>query len=269
MANELALKSFTEDQVQLIKNTVCRNASDNELQLFLYTCNHTGLDPFLKQIYAIKRGGTMTFQTSIDGLRVIAERTKCYAPGPAPTFHYGSNNALVSATAYVKKMTRDGVWHEVSATAYMSEYAQEFNGKLTQFWNKMPHVMIAKCAEALALRKAFPFEIGSLYVSEEMANGLNKNATPDDFLTEESIGMLPQDSVEVEIPEGIEEDLFKEYLEYLCKMYKRSEPELKRMINENPQKFWAAYHKWAAKKEASDEVAPQTEPTHDETADTP
>ena len=59
--------TFTEDEIDLIKATVCKNSTDNELKLFLYTARNAGLDPLLKQIYAVKRGGSMTIQTGIDG----------------------------------------------------------------------------------------------------------------------------------------------------------------------------------------------------------
>jgi phage recombination protein Bet len=142
---------------------VCKGASDAELEMFLHICKHTGLDPFMRQIYSIPRGGQRTTQTSIDGFRLIAERTGRYAPGKESTFTYDEKGAMLSATSYVRKMTADGTWHDVAATAYMAE----FKGS-TPFWTKMPHVMLAKVAEAVALRKAFPADLSGIYTAEEM-----------------------------------------------------------------------------------------------------
>ena len=69
------LSLWTPDQTQLISTTIAPGCSNDELRLFAYACQRTGLDPFSKQIYAIKRGGKMTIQAGIDGLRSIAERT--------------------------------------------------------------------------------------------------------------------------------------------------------------------------------------------------
>lgn len=164
---------FDRDKVQLLKNTVCKEASDHELELFIHVCNRTGLDPFRNQIYAIKRKERMTIQTGIDGFRLIAERTGKYSPGKEPSYAYDEQGKLVSATVYIKKQTPDGTWHEVSATAYWKEYVQEFGGKPSSFWLKMPHNQLAKCAEALVLRKAFPADFSGLYTTEEMAQADN------------------------------------------------------------------------------------------------
>jgi phage recombination protein Bet len=168
---------FSEDKIQLLKNTVCKGATNDELQLFLHVCSRTGLDPFRNQIYAIKRntkdGARMTIQTGIDGFRLVAERTERYAPGKEPTYEYDQQGKLVAATSYIKKQTADGTWHEVSAKAHWDEYAQVYNGKPSQFWAKMPHVMLAKCAEAIALRKAFPADFSGIYTTEEMAQADN------------------------------------------------------------------------------------------------
>lgn len=160
----ISIHSLSKDKIDLIKRTVCKGATDDELELFTHVCNKCGLDPFMKQIHAVKRGATMTIQTSIDGLRLIADRSGNYSPGREPSFEK-LNGEMVSATAYVKKRTADGIWHEVSATAHFSEYKPEY---ASNFWKRMPHIMLSKCAEALALRKAFPAEMSGIYSDTEM-----------------------------------------------------------------------------------------------------
>lgn len=190
---------FNEKQIQLLKDTICKGSTPEEFNLFCMICKHTGLDPFLKQIYPVKRWNAklgreeMTCQTSIDGYRLVAEKTGRYCPGRESTYTYDKNGHLLSATSYVKKLTADGTWHEVSATAFYSEYVQTFPDKMTkelkptQFWLKMPHVMLAKCAEALALRKGWPAQLGTIYTSEEM-----EQADPPPRSPESRIDIVPQ-----------------------------------------------------------------------------
>lgn len=167
---------WSREQVELVKRTVAKGATDDELQLFLHVAKRTGLDPFARQIYAIKRWDSrekkevMQPQTSIDGYRLIAERTGKYAPGREPSYTYEADGkTLKSATAYVQKLVGDK-WFEVAATAFYSEYVQVFNGKVGHMWEKMPHVMLAKCAESLAIRRAFPNEVQGIYTIEEMSS---------------------------------------------------------------------------------------------------
>lgn len=163
-------------QLTVWTNTYMKGATSDELALFANVCKRTGLSPEMKQIYPVPRWDTklgknvFSFQTSIDGFRLIAERTGRYAPGKQADYAYNDKNEVISATAYVKKCTQDGTWHEVAVTAFYEEYVQlTKDGKPTQFWDRMPHVMLAKCAESLALRKAFPAELSGLYTQEEMA----------------------------------------------------------------------------------------------------
>jgi phage recombination protein Bet len=158
-----------ESKIDIVRRMYCSTLTPDEFEVFIHICRHTGLDPSMKQIYAIKRGGKLTPQTGIDGYRLIAERTGKYAPGREPSYNYTESGALISSTAYVKKMTDDGTWHEVSATAFFDEYCQrDGQGQPTQFWKKFRHVMIAKCAETLALRKAFPGDLSAIRTEEEM-----------------------------------------------------------------------------------------------------
>lgn len=168
----LAINFNDPETIALIKTQICKGASDSQLALFKHACQRTGLDPFMKQIYGIlrqdKNTGTkvLTIQTSIDGFRVIAERTGKYAPGKETVYHYNKEGQLEKATAYVKKMTPDGTWHEIAVTARMDEYKPKSN---STFWEKMPEVMLGKVAEALALRRAFPQDLSGIYIKEEMA----------------------------------------------------------------------------------------------------
>lgn len=173
-----AMIEYTREQVDLIKRIVAPGSSHDELAIFLHACEVTGLDPLTRQIYALKRrvkdeGGNwvekLSIQTGIDGYRLIADRTGRYAPGPEPKFSYDSEGNLVSATAFVRKQTADGTWHTVAAAAYYAEYVvTNRDGQPSKMWLDRPHIMLAKCAEALALRRAFPAELSSVYTREEI-----------------------------------------------------------------------------------------------------
>lgn len=171
--------TYTEEQVELIKNSYAKGASDAELRLFIEVAERKGLDIFSRQIFLIERwdskvkGYVRTPETSVDGYRVIADRTGLYVPGDEPTFTYDDNGKLRTATAYVKKYVQ-GVWHVITATAHWAEYvATTKEGQVNTMWRTKPHVMLAKCAEALALRKAFPAQLSGLYTREEMEQANN------------------------------------------------------------------------------------------------
>lgn len=176
MSTELAeVQSWTPDKVDLIKRTICVGATDDELQLFLYVCKKTGLDPLTRQIYALRRWRkdlgreVMTIQTGIDGYRVIAERTGKLLGISDPVFDVEDAPHPNRATVTVKKLV-DGHIAEFTATARWNEYVQlGRDGKPTGMWAKMPYLMPGKCAESLALRKAFPADLSGVYTAEEMA----------------------------------------------------------------------------------------------------
>lgn len=168
---------YSRDKIELIKNTVAKDTNDDELKLFLMTAHRHGLDPFARQIYCIKRydsrleKNVAQTQTSIDGYRLIADRTERYAPGREPSYQYNPEGKLLSATAYVEKLVAGNIWKEVAATAFWDEYVQTNKQKVpTAMWQRMPHVMLAKCAESLALRKAFPAELSGLYTEDELGS---------------------------------------------------------------------------------------------------
>ena len=168
MTSNLTITTWTPDQVQLISSTIAPGCTNDELRLFAYACQRTGLDPFSKQIYAIKRGGKMTIQAGIDGLRSIAERTGqldgsetlwCGDDGQWQDVWLSSKPPAAAKTIIYRK----GASHPFVGVARFADY----NGG-QGLWSKMPAVMIAKCSEALALRKAFPADLSGVYSTDEM-----------------------------------------------------------------------------------------------------
>ena len=161
---------WDEKQVAALKQLGLGNVSKGDLAVLLHYSQKTGLDPFARQIYMIERGGKAQIQTSIDGFRIIAQRSGEYA-GQTPTLWCGE----------------DGVWKEVwlskefPSAARVGVYRNGFEEALyaiakwdsyavpsSPMWKKMPDLMLGKCAEALALRKAFPQDLSGIYTNDEM-----------------------------------------------------------------------------------------------------
>lgn len=158
---------FSEDDKRVIKQMCAPTATDSEFKYFLYNCLERGLNPFMNQIYFIKRKTRQadgsyrelgTIQVSIEGYRSLAERTGKLQ---------GIERGLIEENGIIT-----GAWAKVYRSDWVIPCEEKVKLKdymgSTPLWQKMPGVMLLKCAETAALRRAFPQIFGGTYGMEEM-----------------------------------------------------------------------------------------------------
>lgn len=181
---------FNDEQRQMIRDTFANGASDGEFAVLMEIARARRLNPLLRQVHFVERWDgekhrkVWSAQVSIDGLRAIAERTGLYAGQDEPEYSDAPDGSLQLCKVRVwrKDWPRPAV-----GVAYWAEYVQTTRDKQTgktrpaAMWARMPHVMLAKVAESIALRKAFPEDMGGLYSTDEMAQsevGVEEQAPP-------------------------------------------------------------------------------------------
>lgn len=184
-ANDTHAMVCTPEQLELAKRTVFPDSTNDEFALFLHECNRRKVHPLDRMLYPQKRNGKVVFVSSIDWFRSKAEESGELAGNDDPVPTYDDGNRLVSCSVTVWRIVK-GVRCPFTATARWSEY---YPGEKQGFmWTKMPVLMLGKCAEALALRKAFPSLLAGAYTHDEMAQA--DNAAP--VKSHDEVSLPPQ-----------------------------------------------------------------------------
>ena len=179
----------------IFMRTVFNGLTEEEAIVAYRLARRRNLDVEARQIFFVpyvdKQGRrTVVSQTSIDGLRLIALKTGKYGGSvnprltikdkngvklviPHEEYDPGETDQIISGTIAV---INTDFPQPQSATALFKSYCKTYNGNPTGLWATMPDVMILKCAESLALRRAFPQDLTGIYTSDEMEQARNEAA---------------------------------------------------------------------------------------------
>lgn len=185
-------RRLTKSEVELLKRTVAKGVSEDEFALFLWVCKKHKVDPLTRQIHCVRRwlqkhhqdeksiwvgGYQMTIQMGIDGYRSLAGRDHPdYGGCDEPEFEFAGTEKRIPSVARIR-LWKKGLEHPVVGVAYWDEYApKDMEKPEAFFWKKMPKHMLAKCAEALALRKGYP-ELSDIYTNEEMSQAYDEHTS--------------------------------------------------------------------------------------------
>lgn len=177
---------WTDRQLVVLRHIGTEKATAADLELFFHVCARTGLDPFARQIYLAEYGGKPTIQTGIDGYRLIARRAADKAGHEyelEPTEWCGQdgvwrdvwldpdNPPAAARTAVIrngKRFPKTVLYSEYAGTKNLYENGRKVGTEINQMWRTKPASQLEKCAEAGALRKAFPHDLAGVYIAEEM-----------------------------------------------------------------------------------------------------
>jgi len=211
--SESAVRQFSEKEIALLKRTICQDATDEELSMFIQNCKRYGLDPFTGQIHAVKRWDknagreVLNVQVGIDGFRLIADRTGKWQ-GTLGPYWCGQDadwtdvwlSGDFPAAAKVGVLRSDFSEPRWAIARWDAYVAMKKDGDPRFMWRQMPAHMLAKCAEALALRSAFPNDLSGLYTDAEMdqAGGSEKRTYDGPDPKEAEAEVLPNGDETVE-----------------------------------------------------------------------
>jgi len=190
--------AFSSREMDLIQRTVAKDCEPHEFDMFMHICRHSGLDPLRRQIYAFvfhkndRSKRQLVPVVAIAGLRSMAERTGNYRPDDRAArleIDDAAKNpntnplGIIRAQVTVYKHSH-GEWFPAVEEAYWDEYVPLYGDKIDakkQGWLKMPRIMLAKCAEAKALRKAWPDDFANLYEESELDQARTLDLSPSEM----------------------------------------------------------------------------------------
>lgn len=192
--NENLPQAINEKELfKVLSNSLYVGAQEESIKMVLSYCKVNGLDPLQKPVHIVPmycatgkkdakgydvKAMRDVIMPGIGSYRIQAARSGGYAGVSEPVYGDDVSESLDGeditypkwCKITVKRLLNNGLVAEFSAVELWKEnYATGGKGsvKPNAMWKKRPYAQIAKCAEAQALRKAFP-EIGSQPTADEM-----------------------------------------------------------------------------------------------------
>lgn len=181
-----ALAMDEKELLGVLQSSLYTGASEASVKLVVGYCKATGLDVMQKPVHIVpmwdreSRSMRDVIMPGIGLYRTQASRSGEYAGVSDPEFGQDTTETIdgctitypISCKVVVKRLLSNGVIADFSATERWKEnYAVKGGQQKSQapnaMWYKRPYAQLAKCAEAQALRKAFP-ECGSQPTADEM-----------------------------------------------------------------------------------------------------
>lgn len=174
-ANQSQVSTYNKEQVELVKNTVAKGATDDELKMFMYLASQYNLDPFKKEIWFMKYSGQTTIMTSRDGYLKYAQASSefegliSFVVKEGDTFEIDASEYKVTHKFGIKRGNIIGAWAKCDRAGKKPFISyvdfKEYNQR-NRVWNKYPSAMIQKVAETFVLKRAFG--INGLVTQEEL-----------------------------------------------------------------------------------------------------
>lgn len=189
----LGLRKIDETTMQVLRETLYPGAKDESIAMVINYCAARKLDPIKKPVHLVPMsvksgkkdsGGKDIYEyrdvvmPGIGLYRIEADRSGQYAGMSEPEFGEDVEEVVGTRKITYPKYCRITVFKNVgdrnvgfTAKEFWKEnYATKSrqDNSPNAMWEKRPYGQLAKCAEAQALRKAFPDVVGCDYTREEM-----------------------------------------------------------------------------------------------------
>lgn len=173
---------LTDEDKKLLRKQYEKDYREHDVEMFIRRCERSRIDPMTGQIWLRPEGKedargkdgkfpkALTI-TGIQGFLDVADRSGVY-DNEDPFLWCGQDGEWVDvwledAHPYAAKVS---VWRKDRTRPNIAIVKWKAVSKGSWAWNSMPDHMLAKCAHAAALRRAFPSQLTGIYETDEIVD---------------------------------------------------------------------------------------------------
>jgi phage recombination protein Bet len=160
---------YSNDELLLLRHVIAKDCTEPEFKLMMYMAKTYGLDPLVKQIWAIKRNerDAALIMVGRDGMLAIAHRSGQFdGMNSGVNYVKDKEGKEIPVTAWCEIWRKD-MAHSFKTEVRFDEYVQPIpKSGYKGLWQTKPSVMLIKVAESVCLRKAF--SVSGVYDPDEI-----------------------------------------------------------------------------------------------------